>query len=109
MFSSVRSRYFVDKKTRCSQSLRRNETRRIRDKAQKSAASCGFTPFQDVLFAGLSGLNHLIDRAITSGEILVGKAKGDVVDDFGFLEGQQCLIVASRGNDGARREEEWGE
>ena len=44
-----------------------------------------------------SRLNHLIDGAIAPGEILVGKAKSDVVDDFRFLEGQQCLVVAARG------------
>jgi len=53
-----------------------------------------------MLLSRPSGLNHLIDSAIASTEILVGKAKGDVVYGFGFLEGQQCLIVATRRNDG---------
>ena len=61
---------------------------------------CGFAAFQDVLFARPSGLNHLIDGAITSAEILVGKAKGDVVDDFGLLEGKQGLVVTTWRDDG---------
>ena len=56
----------------------------------------GFAPFQDVLFPGAGGLDHLIDSSIASGEILVGKAKGDVVDNFRFLEGKQRLIISAR-------------
>ena len=55
-----------------------------------------FALFQDVLLSRPSGLNHLVDRAIAFGEIIVGKAKGDGVDDSRFLEGQQRMIVAAR-------------
>jgi len=56
----------------------------------------GFAPFQNVLLSCPSGLNHLVDRSIAFGEILVGKAKGDVVNDLCFLKEQQRLIVAAR-------------
>ena len=42
---------------------------------------------------GLVAQRH---RLPALGKKLVGKAKGDVVDDFRFLVGQQRLIVAAR-------------
>ena len=41
------------------------------------------------------GMNQM--KPIDTNNLLTDKAKGDVVDDFRFLEGQQRLIVAARG------------
>lgn len=56
----------------------------------------GFAAFENVLFSGARGLDHLIDRAVAFGQKLVGEAEGDVVNDFGFLKGEQGSVIAAR-------------
>ena len=56
----------------------------------------GLAAFQNVLLARTRGLDHLVNGAIALGEILVGEAEGDVVDDLGLLEGQEGPVVAAR-------------
>ena len=53
--------------------------------------------FQDVLFAGTSGLNHLVNGPLTPSNQLVRKAKGEVIDNLRFLERNEPLIVTMRG------------
>jgi hypothetical protein len=55
--------------------------------------------FQNVLFSGSRGLDHLIDGAVAAGEILVREAEGDVIDDLGFLVGEKGAVVAERRQD----------
>src|SRR5207249_3037081 len=50
---------------------------------------------EDVLFAGAGGLDHLVDSAVALGEEFVRKAEGEVVDNLGFFEGEESLVVAS--------------
>jgi hypothetical protein len=44
-------------------------------------------------------LDHLVDGAVFVGEVLVRKAIGDVVDDFGFLVGAKSVWISSWGED----------
>jgi hypothetical protein len=44
----------------------------------------GLASFEDVLLARAGRLDHLVNRAISPGQELVGEAEGNVVDDFGF-------------------------
>jgi hypothetical protein len=39
-------------------------------------------------------LDHLVDGAIAAREEFVGEAEGNVVNDFGFLEGEKSAVVA---------------
>ncbi len=55
----------------------------------------GFAGFEDVFLAGAGGLDHLVDGAVASAEVFVGEAEGDVVDDFGFLEGEERGVIAA--------------
>jgi hypothetical protein len=57
----------------------------------------GFAAFEDVLFPGARGLDHLVHRAVAFAEILVREPKGEVVNDFGFLVGEQRLIIPRGG------------
>ena len=49
--------------------------------------AAGAAAFEEILLAGPRGLKHLIGGPVAVLEELLGKTKGDVVDDFGFLEG----------------------
>ena len=57
----------------------------------------GFAAFQDVLFAGARGLDHLVHGAVALAEILVRETEGEVVDDFGFLVGEEGLVITAGG------------
>ncbi len=59
----------------------------------------GLAAFEDVLFPGARRLNHLVYRAVASGEILVREAEGEVINDLSFLVGEQCLVIATRRDD----------
>src|SRR4029077_13642152 len=52
--------------------------------------------FKDVLFPGACGLDHLIHSAVALGEELVREAEGNIIDDLGFLEGEERLVIAAR-------------
>lgn len=52
-----------------------------------------FAAFEDVLFAGASGLDHLIDGAIASFEVTLGEAEGEVVDHHCLLVGEELSVV----------------
>jgi hypothetical protein len=41
-------------------------------------------------------LDHLIHGAVGFREVLVREAEGEVVDDLGFLEGEQSLVISAR-------------
>ena len=60
----------------------------------------GLAAFQEILFTGTGGLNHLVHSAVAPGEMLVRKAEGQVIDHLGFVEGMEGLIIATRGDDG---------
>ena len=54
----------------------------------------GLAAFEDVLFPRSRGLDHLVDRAVALGEMFVRKAKREIVDDLGFLEGEEGPVIA---------------
>lgn len=54
----------------------------------------GLAAFEDVLFAGPGGLDHLVDSAIAFVEETLAKADGAVIDNSSFLESKQLLIAA---------------
>ena len=56
----------------------------------------GFATFENVLFAGSGGLDHLVDSAIGFGEVLLCEVIGEVVEDFGFAVGEKFPVVAVR-------------
>jgi hypothetical protein len=48
----------------------------------------------DVLFSGSGSLHHLINGAVSLFEKALAKTVGEVVNYFGFLIGEQFLVVA---------------
>jgi hypothetical protein len=56
---------------------------------------------------GARGLDHLVHGAVAFGEILVREAEREVVNDFGFLIGEESLVIATRGMMGWESWEEW--
>ena len=58
---------------------------------------------QDVLFAGAGRLDHLVNGAVAFGEELVREAEGDVIDNLGFLEGEESLVIAARWKQAVRQ------
>jgi hypothetical protein len=59
----------------------------------------GFAAFGDVLFAGPGGLDHLVDGAVSFFEEAVAEVVGKVEDDFGFLVGEEILVVSTWGEE----------
>lgn len=57
--------------------------------------SRGFAAFRDVLLAGSCGLDHLVDGAVASREEAVAEVVGEVVDDLGFLKGDEVVVVTA--------------
>lgn len=53
----------------------------------------------DVLFAGASGLNHLIEGAISALEKALAKMDGEVVNDLRLLVGEQLAVVTVWGEE----------
>lgn len=46
----------------------------------------GFAAFEDVFLSRAGRLNHLVNGAVAARQVFMREAKGDVVDDFRFLE-----------------------
>jgi hypothetical protein len=40
-------------------------------------------------------LDHLVDGAVALGEVLMGKAKCEVVNDLRFLEGEEVPVISA--------------
>jgi len=55
----------------------------------------GFAAFGDVLFAGPGGLDHLVYGAVSFLEKAAAEVEGDIVADFGFLVGEEVLVVSA--------------
>ncbi len=58
--------------------------------------SRGLAAFEDVLFSGTSGLDHLINRAVAFAKKTFAKSHRTVVNDAGFLESKKVLVAAMR-------------
>jgi hypothetical protein len=41
-------------------------------------------------------LHHLIDRAVAPAQEALAEAEGEVIDDLGFLIGEEFLVIAMR-------------
>ena len=59
----------------------------------------GLAAFEDVLFAGACRLHHLVDGAVFTGEEALAETVGEIVDDLGFLVGEQLTVVAVGGDE----------
>ena len=60
----------------------------------------GFAAFGDVLFAGPGGLDHLVDGAVSLYKEAVAEVESEIESDFGFLVGEEILVVSARGEKG---------
>lgn len=58
--------------------------------------------FGDVLLPRAGGLDHLVDGAVTALEEFFAEAEGEVVDDFGFLVGEEFLVISTGGKEAGR-------
>jgi hypothetical protein len=58
--------------------------------------AAGAAAFEDVLFAGAGGLDHLVGGAAALVHEMGAKAGGGIEDDAGFAEGEQVLVAAMR-------------
>jgi hypothetical protein len=61
----------------------------------------GFAAFENILFARTSGLDHLVDGTVAFPEEFVSEPEGEVVDDFGLLEGEEGARVSARRDNAA--------
>ena len=59
-----------------------------------AGGSARLAAFQDILFSGTSGLDHLVVGSGTAVDELIAKEDRRIVNDAGFLERQQVLIAA---------------
>ena len=63
--------------------------------------SAGHATFENILFAGTRGLDHLVQGAVAFIKEAVAEAHRAVVHDSGLAEGQQILIASMRRNETA--------
>ena len=62
-----------------------------------SVGRAGAAAFEDVFLAGAGGLDHLINGAVALGEEFVSETKGQIIDDLGFVEGVESLVIPAWG------------
>ena len=62
----------------------------------------GLAALHNVLFPGPSCLDHLVDRAVVTGEELVTEVECEVIHNFALPVGEQVLVVAMRRNKAIR-------
>lgn len=59
----------------------------------------GLAAFDDVLLARAGGLDHLVVGAVALGEEAVAEMDRGVIDNLGFLVGEEVFVAAVRGNE----------
>ncbi len=55
--------------------------------------------FKNILFAGAGGLNHLVVGAVAFFQVAATEPNGAVLDNPGFLEGEEVFVTAMRRNE----------
>ena len=61
--------------------------------------AAGLAAFEDVLFPRAGSLHHLVGGAATLVHEAAAEAHGAIIDDAGFLEGEELLVAAVSGDE----------